>query len=669
MARRHIEYGVTREQFSSQSSRKSLPLHLFLGTLSGGIAARIARDPGQTDAQPFRGLNAVFRPPLHEKSSPKVMHSRNLICAWLRRRLSEGMWSKPYIRLVTAGAILLLCLGISLLVPRGFFLIAAGDSAALGLFTVITAVIIRNARAQQGRTRLFWTFMAVGFFMWTFNQAAWFVYEIVLRRDMPNPFFSDVILFMHVVPLIAAVALAPHISEKGKGLSLSALNFLMLLVWWVFLYAFIVFPDEYLWLRVEVYSRNFDRLYLLENLAWVVSLAIVASGSQGSWRRVYLNLFGAGALYTISSEAMNSAIARGVYYSGSVYDVPFLASLLWLLWTSLQAHKWTLKPELPPENRSRWVMLAPRLAMLAIISLPALGLWALLFDDSPLPLRRFRILVMLVAMMILGAFVFLKQYLLDQQLVHLLEETDQSLLNLQRLQTELVRREKLASLGQLVAGAAQEIDTPLQAILSASELFSANQSLSTEQLSMAQKIAHQAGRTRDLIADLLSFARQNPADKSPVDVGAVLQRAMHMEGLRLESKRIRVETKIAPGLPRIMGNQNQLFESSLQIISNAMDALEEVGGGNLLVSAYQDGGDVVVEFSDSGPGIREPGKVFDPFYTTKPVGKGTGLGLSAVYGVVQNHEGQITCLNKPEGGALFILRFPAVAQAAKSASP
>ena len=93
------------------------------------------------------------------------------------------MWSKPYIRLVTAGAILLLCLGISLLVPRGFFLIAAGDSAALALFTVTTAVIIRNARAHQGRTRLFWTFMAVGFFMWTFNQAAWFVYEIVLRRD------------------------------------------------------------------------------------------------------------------------------------------------------------------------------------------------------------------------------------------------------------------------------------------------------------------------------------------------------------------------------------------------------------------------------------------------------------------------------------------------------
>jgi len=77
---------------------------------------------------------------------------------------------------------------------------------------------------------------------------------------------------------------------------------------------------------------------------------------------------------------------------------------------------------------------------------------------------------------------------------------------------------------------------------------------------------------------------------------------------------------------------------------------------------------MVLEFSDSGPGMREPAKVFDPFYTTKPIGKGTGLGLSATYGVVQNHEGQITCQNKPEGGALFILRFPISKQTGFAAS-
>jgi signal transduction histidine kinase len=74
-----------------------------------------------------------------------------------------------------------------------------------------------------------------------------------------------------------------------------------------------------------------------------------------------------------------------------------------------------------------------------------------------------------------------------------------------------------------------------------------------------------------------------------------------------------------------------------------------------------------VQFSDSGPGIREPHRVFDPFYTTKPIGKGTGLGLSAVYGVVQDHRGQITCQNKPEGGAVFVLRLPMASQSAPQA--
>ena len=95
-----------------------------------------------------------------------------------------------------------------------------------------------------------------------------------------------------------------------------------------------------------------------------------------------------------------------------------------------------------------------------------------------------------------------------------------------------------------------------------------------------------------------------------------------------------------------------------------MDALEEAGGGSLEITAHRLGDEAMLQFSDTGPGIREPQRVFDPFYTTKPVGKGTGLGLSAVYGVVQDHNGQITCQNKPEGGALFIIRIPAASESA-----
>ena len=112
------------------------------------------------------------------------------------------------------------------------------------------------------------------------------------------------------------------------------------------------------------------------------------------------------------------------------------------------------------------------------------------------------------------------------------------------------------------------------------------------------------------------------------------------------------------------GNANQLFQVCVEIIENAIDAMAESGGGVLEISAQHQDRDLVLQFSDTGPGIRDPQRVFDPFYTTKPVGKGTGLGLSAVYGVIQDHGGQITCRNKPEGGAMFVLKLPAVTEIA-----
>jgi two-component system, NtrC family, sensor kinase len=222
----------------------------------------------------------------------------------------------------------------------------------------------------------------------------------------------------------------------------------------------------------------------------------------------------------------------------------------------------------------------------------------------------------------------------------------------------LVQKEKLASLGQLVSGAAHEINNPVAAILGYSDLLASNQDLNPAQVTMAQKIGQQARRTRDLLSGLLSFAQQAPAEKMLVDVGPMLQRALQMKMLQMESKGIRVRSTIAPTLPRIWGNPNQLMQCCLEIIGNSMDAQQQTAGGTLWVNAKCEDNNVVLTFSDSGPGIREPERVFDPFYTTKPVGKGTGLGLSATYGVVQDHGGQIGCHNRPEGGAVFILRLP-----------
>ena len=175
---------------------------------------------------------------------------------------------------------------------------------------------------------------------------------------------------------------------------------------------------------------------------------------------------------------------------------------------------------------------------------------------------------------------------------------------------------------------------------------------------------NQARRTRDLVTDLLSFAQQAPGEKVPVDMSIVLSRAVQMLESRHATGKIRVTTSIAADFPRVQGNANQLFQAFIEIIENAMDALEDSGGGVLEISAQRQGGEAVLQFSDNGPGIRDPQRVFDPFYTTKPVGKGTGLGLSAVYGVVQEHSGHITCQNKPAGGAVFMVRFPVAAEPA-----
>lgn len=520
-----------------------------------------------------------------------------------------------------------------------------------------------NAVSERGQTRLFWSLMAVGCFMWSVSQGGWAFYEVFLRRDLPDPYFGDIVLFIHVVPFMAALALRPHLAQEEQKLYFSTLNFLMLLIWWVFLYAFIVFPDEYVAMNVRLYSRNYDVLYLAENLVLLGALGLLTAGTRGAWRTIYRNLTISMALYTFCSEAMNAAIARGQYYTGSIYDSPFVASVCWLIWVGVLGRKLKPSSEPPRSERSRWISMAPRLAMIAILSLPVMGFWAVFYLKAPLQLRHFRLLVTLAAMLVLGVCVFIRQYLLDHELMRLLDTSHRSLENLQRLQSQLVQKEKLASLGQLVAGAAHEINNPLAAILGYSELLSSNEALAPNQASMARKIGQQARRTRDLVSDLLSFAQQAPAEKALVDLGSLLHRAIQMETLRLEGKQVRVETRIAPDLPRIWGNGNQLFQCCLQIIGNAVDALEEVGGGALAVSGWREGDEVVLEFSDSGPGIREPLRVFDPFYTTKPIGKGTGLGLSATYGVVQDHHGQIACQNRPEGGAVFVLRFPVATQA------
>jgi two-component system NtrC family sensor kinase len=167
---------------------------------------------------------------------------------------------------------------------------------------------------------------------------------------------------------------------------------------------------------------------------------------------------------------------------------------------------------------------------------------------------------------------------------------------------------------------------------------------------------------------LLSFAQQAPGEKTPVDLAVLLNRAIQILESRRAPGKVLLKLFIEPEFPRVHANANQLFQVFVEVIENAMDALDGVEDASLEVTGLRHDNVVVLQFSDNGPGLKEPQRVFDPFYTTKPIGKGTGLGLSAVYGVVQDHDGQITCRNKAEGGALFVLKLPVSAAVAKVAA-
>jgi signal transduction histidine kinase len=561
----------------------------------------------------------------------------------------------------------LLCVQVaaSLRLPKGFALTALSDSTQFILLLAGTVALLLNVLATRGRVRLFWVLMTLGVAFWMSYQGLWMYFEVLRRKDFPNPFAGDVILFLHIVPMTAALAMQPHLQTRERTTRLGTLDFALLLVWWLYLYLFAVIPWQYVQPYELSYDHNLNILYLTEKIAFLVCLGMLWSRSEGSWRIIYANLFGARLTYALSSYIANWALAKKVYYSGSLYDVPLAISMAWITVIGVLALRspGKLQPARVSGSYGVWVA---RLGMLTICSLPLFALWSLFDGAIPQRVRTFRLVLTLSSMLIMGALVFFKQHLLDRELLQLLIDSQESFDNLKRVQAQLVQSEKLASLGQLVGGAAHELNNPLAAMMGYSELLGATD-LSGEQRALMQKIEQQVRRTRTLVSSLLSFAKQVPAEKTLVDISALLQTAVKLCLPQSRGPNVQVHTDIASDLPRVLGDSNQLLQVCLHVTNNALHALTETGG-TLTVTAGLDDALVVLEFSDNGPGMQEPDRVFDPFYTTRPVGQGPGLGLSVCYGIIQEHNGKITCRNRSEGGAIFRIELPVATDSAQAAN-
>jgi two-component system NtrC family sensor kinase len=246
---------------------------------------------------------------------------------------------------------------------------------------------------------------------------------------------------------------------------------------------------------------------------------------------------------------------------------------------------------------------------------------------------------------------------IDRSLLY--RETRQAYENLRRTQEQLLQSEKMAAVGQLISGVVHELNNPLTAIIGYSQLLSSSEHVSARGGDYLQKLYKQALRTHRIVQNLLSFARQQKPERSPVQVNQIIEDTLVLREYDLKLNNITVHREFDADLPLTSGDSHQLQQVFLNMLNNAVDAvLEPSDRGDIWVRTGLQDGRLLIEFSDSGPGVKDSLRVFDPFYTTKPVGKGTGLGLSICYGIIKEHGGEIQVRNSPPRGAAFSVLLP-----------
>src|SRR6202034_4253221 len=230
------------------------------------------------------------------------------------------------------------------------------------------------------------------------------------------------------------------------------------------------------------------------------------------------------------------------------------------------------------------------------------------------------------------------------------------------LRGKLVHAEKMAAVGQLVSGVAHEVNNPLTAILGFADLLMENPEIPESARKDLRVILQEAQRTKQIVQNLLSFARQMPPQRNAVQLNIILRRTIQLRSYDFNSHGVDIVEHLDEDLPEVIGDAHQLQQVFLNILNNAYDAVHDVGrSARIEIMTTKAGEAVEVSFRDNGYGISHPDRIFDPFFTTKEVGKGTGLGLSICYGIVKAHQGEILARNNTNNrGCTFTVRFPVV---------
>lgn len=243
-------------------------------------------------------------------------------------------------------------------------------------------------------------------------------------------------------------------------------------------------------------------------------------------------------------------------------------------------------------------------------------------------------------------------------------DLEQANKSLRETQAQLIQASKMAAMGQFGAGVAHELNQPLAGISGYTDLLLLKMEKETPEWRYAKKIEDQCVRMTKIVSNLRTFARQSKFEYAETDVNQPIDDALMLLGEQLRSHNIKVKRDLCPNLPRVLADANQLEQVFLNLVSNAKDAIDPKGSGNITITSRQSASTDFVEVSvvDTGTGMDRTtlNDIFNPFFTTKDVGKGTGLGLSISLGIVEDHGGRIEVHSVKDKGTAFRICLPVI---------
>jgi signal transduction histidine kinase/ActR/RegA family two-component response regulator len=554
-------------------------------------------------------------------------------------------------------------------VATGQRLAALGDVAQLIPPFAYAALTLWLARRCRDQVRVFWNMNAAHGLVWGAGQVLW-TYIDVFGQGVPVVSPTDPIFFVSSIPLAAALYGRPEHDRPRWLFDIVLLDLILIALFGAFIYTYFVVTIAVTGGSTDLYDENFRQLQNAKNLLLAMwAVWVWRTARSDTWRKM-LGLYAAGLAVIFAGGVINDAVdPSGTHTTGSLWDIVFMAPYVVLALAAAWAHDARL---FEPEDE------APALSKLPMVSLIAIGLLIAipvideasrrLFGEFP-EMESLRTRVALAWMIPFGVVVVAREFLSRRALIRAGQD-------LATTKQQLVQREKLAAVGQLVSGVAHELNNPLQGVLGYAELILAGKpaALETEEL---RAIRDNANRAAGIVRNLLTFAGRNTTARGWQQINRVVRDAIAVREEPVNSAGIDLRLEAADRLPLVYIDSARLEDVIVNLIENAEAAIAvrregkslsravpEKARGEITIVTRSDPDRIYVEVSDNGSGLRAEDlpRIFDPFFTTREVGQGAGLGLSVCYGIVREHGGQIMARNGSGGGAVFTIELPVMAE-------